>query len=732
MTAAVTPGANPSANQPVTVGNAVNQGSVIFSFSGANGLITELSAPVVNGQASVNLSTSGLVPGQYTVTASYNPALSSEDFIASADTTGASFTIAPTSTTTLITSASAIKTFSSGDQFVPLAAAVTDAAGQTINEGTVTFALVNSAGTTILSSAGNPVAGGTAAAELDIANVPAGIYQIEASYVPQASNANFQASKAAAGKTLTVHADSTAISVSTITQAVASSQSEVVVLYATVRPGNSAAAGAVHQGTVTFTVFNSSNTAVATVANVEAINDLASTNFDLKGLPAGVYHVHAAYVPASQAANFTASQDTSDASFTLVAQPTVTTTPSSTVTRVASTGQVVELFAGPPRLFLTALVTSSAGGLVNQGSVNFALVNQSNQSRTSINNVSVVNGSAEISITTPLAAGSYEIEAAYVPVSQDPAFTASTATAGTLLVVAPKTTTTVTSTGLKLPFAPAAEQLPVSALVAAAGGTPQTGTVTFSILNGSGKQVASASITNNDGNGNFSGNVPLPAGLAPGIYFIHAVYSDPNGVFTGSTDVSNGTLQIVPATVSVLQNTFLVLEGFSNLSHTVAIGASVTPIPSESQSGPVNQGTVTFSGLGENVTAPVAGGMALVNFPIPANTPAGLYFITLTYHPAAGDPGYQAGAGSGQIDLGIGDDDTTTTFSSTDWSASYSTSAQTLPVAAKVAVLSRVLASAAPGTSVNQGSVTFEIVNSQNAVIAKATSTAANGTASAT
>lgn len=727
VTAAVTPGLN----SPVAPGNTVNQGSVNFSFSGANGLITELSAPVVNGQASANLSTSGLVPGQYTVTASYSPALNPEDFNASADTTGVSFTIVPASTTTVITSASAIKTFSSGDQFVPLAAAVTDAAGQTVNEGTVTFALVNSAGTTILSSAGNPVAGGTAAAQLDIANVPAGIYQIEASYVPQASNPNFQASKAAAGKTLTVHADSTAISVSTIAQAVTSSQSEVIVLYATVRPGNSAAAGAIYQGTVTFTVFNSSNTAVATLTSVEAINDLASTNFDLKGLPAGVYHVHAAYVPASQAANFTASQDASDATFTLAALPTVTTAPSSTVTRVASTGQVVELSAGPPRVFLSAIVTSSTGGLVNQGSVNFALVNQSNQSRTSINNVLVVNGSAQISITTPLAAGSYEIEAAYVPVSQDPAFTASTATAGTLLVVAPMTTTTVTSTGLKLAFAPASEQLPVSALVAAAGGMPQTGTATFSILNASGTQIASASITNNDGNGNFSGSVSLPAGLAPGIYFIHAVYSDPNGIFTGSTDVSNGTLQIVPATVSVTQNSGFIIDGFSNLNRTVTIEASVTPIPSDSQSGPVNQGTVTFSGLGETVTAPVAGGIASVNFSIPANTPAGLYFINLTYHPAAGDPGYQAGAGSGQVDLGIADDDTATTFSSTDWSASYSTNTQTLPVVAKVAVLSRGIAPAAPGTSVNQGSVAFEIVNSQNVVIAKAVSAAVNGTASA-
>ena len=180
-----------TSNQNVTLnatvtspgGGTVNEGTETFTLLQGNTVIgTAVTVNVAAGAAGATyVLPGGTAGGTYTIKAVYN---GTSNFAPSTDTSH-SLTVSPAATTT--TAAAAVATSSASDQNVTLNAAVTSPGG-TVNEGAVTFTLLQ--GNTVIGTAITvPVTAGAASGPYVLpGNTAAGTYTIKAVYNDTGTN----------------------------------------------------------------------------------------------------------------------------------------------------------------------------------------------------------------------------------------------------------------------------------------------------------------------------------------------------------------------------------------------------------------------------------------------------------------------------------------------------------------------------------------------------------------
>jgi cyclophilin family peptidyl-prolyl cis-trans isomerase len=263
----------------------VSVGTVTFTVDDSNGNqvgTSVTSGTVASGAASASFTLpANTAPGTYTVNAVYS---GGSGFATSTGTN--SLTVVQAGSTTTTTAATA--TFGESDQTVALAAKVTSAAG-TVNEGTVTFSVFNGSNTQVGTSVtSSTVASGNATANFTLpANTVAGAYTVKAVYN---GTANFLTSNDS--NTFTVSQAATTNTVNTVSAA-SNVNSQVVTLSTQI----TSAAGAVNEGTVSFSVFDSSNNQIGTTVTSNTVaSGAASADFTIPaGQAAGSYTIKATF-----------------------------------------------------------------------------------------------------------------------------------------------------------------------------------------------------------------------------------------------------------------------------------------------------------------------------------------------------------------------------------------------------------------------------------------------------
>jgi hypothetical protein len=237
--------------------------------------------------------------------------------------------------------------------------------------------------------------------------------------------------------------------------------------------------------------------------------------------------------------------------------------------------------------------------------------------------------------------------------------------------------------------------------------------VSFTILQGT--TVIGTATSGPVSNGQASVSYSLPGGTAAGTYTIEADYSDDSGSFAASSD-NTQTLAVSAASTTITAKSLTAT--FSTSDQEGSFSATVT-----SSAGTVNEGTVTFTifdNLGNFIgtaSSAVSNGAASVNALLPGGTPAGTYFIEADYSDSSGN--FASNSDDNQT-LTISAADTTTTASNV--TTIFSQGAQSVTLNATVT---------SSGGTVNEGSVTFRIVDSQGNTIGTAmSSTVSNGQAS--
>jgi hypothetical protein len=354
----------------------VDEGSVKFTIlQGTTVIGTALSGTVSGGSASVSYALpAGQALGTYTIEADYTD--SSKNFADSSDKTH-TLTIATATTTT---AKSATTTFNESDRTVTLTATVTSS-GTAATVGSVAFTLLDSSGNTIGSSLSGTVnsSGQASVSYIVPAGTAAGSYTIEADYSD--STGKFAPSSDNTHK-LTINAAATTITASNATVSFNSSAQNVT-LSATV----TSSAGSVNEGSVAFTIFDSSGNTVGTSTSGTVNNGSVSVSFALPaGLAAGSYTIEADY--SDSTGNFAAN---SDISHTL----TVSAASGTSVTLTAV--NIVPNASGTSAQVTFTATVSNASGTVGAGVLSITMAGVSGQGN-------VVNGTATVQLTVPLQA----------------------------------------------------------------------------------------------------------------------------------------------------------------------------------------------------------------------------------------------------------------------------------------------------------------------------------------
>jgi hypothetical protein len=335
----------------------------------------------------------------------------------------------PALTTTSVASPVSVA-FSASDQSVALAATV--AAGAAVNQGNVTFRVLDGATAVGAAVTSATLASGSASATYLLpGGTAAKAYTIQASF---SGGPNFLASS---GSGSLVVAPSPAGAAPTTTsvapQAVGfSAAAQSVTLTASV-----AAAAAVNEGTITFSVLDAASAIVGTAVTSSTLaNGGASAAFLLPaGLPAGAYTIQADYSDGA-GTNFLASTG----SGTLTVNPPAPAAQAPTVTAVQD--NVVLFDSNGQNVTLSAAV-AVAGGTVTEGTVTFRVADaSSNPVGAAVVSAGLAGGSASALFALPpgLAAGRYAIEATY---SGGPSFLASSGIGTLTIAAAPSAPATV-------------------------------------------------------------------------------------------------------------------------------------------------------------------------------------------------------------------------------------------------------------------------------------------------
>jgi hypothetical protein len=622
----VTAAFNP-AGQTVTLsaavtsgGVGVNEGTVTFAVLTAGGTQLNLpvtSAPLSAGNASASLTLPGsLTPGTYTVEAVYNPG---PDYLTSSDSTH-SLTIGQAPTTISITASPPINSVPIGD-LSTLTATVTGASGSAVNEGTVTFTVLNSQNEEVATPATCVVLGGSATT---IYRIPqgTGTVTVQAVYTPgpdyQASSSNTQ--------TLEIGPAATTI-VATSPTVAYSPNPQFVVLGAT---AENLGAPVGYEGTLTFSLLGPGNVQVGQPVTVGSTVDTFTDAFYPlpAGLGGGVYTVQIAY---SGGPDYLPSNSSS-------ATVTVTGAPSTTLASDAS----ATFSPGSQAVTLSAGVTSG-GAPVDGGTVTFSVFAAGNvQVGSPVTSGTVTGGSASAAFTLPAGQipGTYTIVAAY---SGNTLYGASTDNTRTLTVGPTSTLATTTAASpAAVPFSQGSQTVTLSAAVTSGGVGVNEGTVTFTVLAAGNVPVGTAVTSGTVSGGNASATFTVPAGQASGFYTIQAVYNPGPDYLTSSDATQTLIVGSAPTTTVVSNQT----APFDANPESVTLSAAVT-----SGGVGVNGGSVTFSVfaaghvlVGTPVTSgTVAAGNASVSYGLPAALARGTYTIQAVYNSG---PGYQTSSDS--------------------------------------------------------------------------------------
>ncbi len=251
--------------------------------------------------------------------------------------------------------------------------------------------------------------------------------------------------------------------------------------------------------------------------------------------------------------------------------------------------------------------------------------------------------------------------------------------------------TTTTAASASTTFHSAVQTVVLSAAVTSATGLVNEGTETFTILGGG--NVIGTAVNVNVSAGIASAGYELPAGLAPGKYTIEAVYGG-TANYGGSMDSSEFLTVTKAATTTAAASASAT---FNTAPEVVPLTATIT-----SASGIVNGGTETFTILngltviGQPDTVKVSAGTANGVYVLPAGTQPGYYTIQDVY---SGNGNYGASSDFSQT-LIVGAAATTTSAASV--STPFSSNTQTVALTATV--------TSRAGT-VDQGNVTFTILN---------------------
>ena len=336
-------------------GVAINGGTETFTILNGTQVIGQTTAPaqVSNGLVTAEYTLPGNTPpDQYIIDASYSGYTNGTvSYLPSTDTQHF-LTVGSATTVTTVSNASAIFSATSS-QTINLSAQVASTAGN-VNEGSVTFTVLsggNPVGSSVIANVVNDTASTTYTL---LAGTVGGTYTIQAVY-----NDPVDFKTSTGTNSLTVAAASTTITSSNESANFSAATGEGVDLVANV----DSPAGTIDQGTVTFTILNSSSTDVVPPIVVNVLNGVASTNYVLPAeTAAGSYTIEASFNGTS---SFAASNP-SDSTLTVNAATTTTAAASASITYNTAAQPVT----------MTATVTSP-GGTVSNGTVTFTILSGS-------------------------------------------------------------------------------------------------------------------------------------------------------------------------------------------------------------------------------------------------------------------------------------------------------------------------------------------------------------------
>jgi hypothetical protein len=629
-------------------------------------------------------------------------------------------------------------TASAAAQTVSLSAKVLDITNPStiVNQGVVSFSVEDSSGNLIGKAVTSPtVQNGTATAVYTIpAGQAAGTYTIIPSYADSSGTFLDLADNNAF---LTIRpANSNADNVTTIAStadATFSNTNQTVRLSATVTDTTNSST-VVSEGTVTFTVTDFSGNTIGKAVSGGVQNGTAAADFTLPGGTAvGSYIINVSY--SDSAGNFT---DTADISSVLTVSSStsldnVTTTARPADVAFSSANQTVHLSA-------TVADTTHSGTIVDEGTVTFTVQNASGATIGTAVTGTVHNGNASADFTLPggTAIGTYTIGVSYSDSAgnfTDTQDISAALTVSSSVNPGPDNVTT-TANAVSLGFSTAAQPVPLTATVQDTTNSNilvNQGTVTFTVKDASGTIIGAAVTSPTVAGGVAIGTYTLPAGQAPGTYTIFVHYNDPAGNFTDTQD--NNAAFTVRSTstsdnVSVAANPATVT--FSAAAQSVPLTAKVTDTTNSGTI--VNQGTVTFtvkdtSGntIGAVATSlAVQNGVATATYTLPAGQAVGTYLISVQYtDPANKFTDTQDTGSTLTVQAVTGNPDNVTTTAKAA-SAFFSPMDRTVKLSADVTDTTHT------GTTVNEGTVTFTLVDALGNTIGSAvTGTVSNGTASA-
>jgi hypothetical protein len=639
---------------------------------GSNNVIGSVinATAVVNGSATVNYTLpAAQATGAYTIEVSYP---GSGNFAAS--TGSGSFNITASNTTVSVAAASA--TFSSSAQNINLAATITGSGG-TVSGGTVTFTVRNSSNAVIGAPVVSPaVANNQASISFSFpASTPAGAYTVEAAY---SGGGNFNASTGTGALTVTGLSTSTMVNFLGVAFSAAA---QTVSLSANVIAGGNPVTG----GTVTFTVVDSFNSAIApSVVSGPVTSGSATASFTIPaGQSVGVYLLQAVY---GNSTNFASS---SSASGLEINGASTTLAPAALVATFNTAAQ---------SLTFSATLTSS--GTPNSGTVNFSATFPGG----SVNVTGpVVNGNANAAFTLPAGTpvGAYFYTANY---SGGGNFGA-TGSTGVINLNAANTTTTPAA--LTTPASATQTVINLSTTVTSPSGNVNSGTVTFALRDGSNNLIGSAqtSATAAVAAGFAATAWVVPANQAAGTYFIYATYNGALNVNSlANLNVSNGNANLTISSANTVLSVPAASRSFTAAATPVTLLASVT-----GSAGTVNGGTVTFTitdGSSAVVGAPVvsptvANGSVAVSYPLPASLAGAVYNVSAAYS------GFGSFAAANAVST-FTVTPATTNSTTPALTAIYSPSNQSINVTATTT---------SPAGTVNGGSVVFNFRDSSNNLV---------------
>jgi hypothetical protein len=338
-----------TANVTDSAGTTINEGAETFTILSGTEVIGQTTAPasVTNGSATAQYVLPGNTPaGQYIIEANYS---GSTNYLPAADTAHL-LTVSSAGTTTSTVSNST--TFSAvTDQTLSLSAQVGSGAGQ-VDEGIVTFSILDSGGHLIGSSAVANVSAGAASTDYTFPKSAAGgSYTIQAIYTDPS---DFKTSTGT--NTLAVSAAPTTVAPSGGSATFNEISGEGVTLAANVNSH----AGTINEGSVSFTIVDASSNKIAGPFVYSVASGTANGNASLPAdTSVGPYFINAVY-------NGTPSFATS---LPATSNLTVSAAATTTVASPASIGFSNAIQNVP----LSAKVMSTAG-IVGEGTVKFTIL----------------------------------------------------------------------------------------------------------------------------------------------------------------------------------------------------------------------------------------------------------------------------------------------------------------------------------------------------------------------